>query len=78
MTDDHQDAGPLLNAADLQSAAWAKLRKYIDARIASLRAKNDGDLDPFKTARLRGELVALKNLLTLAQPAPKDVADEEA
>jgi hypothetical protein len=78
MSDDIEDLGPLFNAVDRQSTTWAKLKKHIEARIESLRVKNDGDLDPFKTARLRGEIAAFKNLLTLAQPAPVDVADDAA
>jgi hypothetical protein len=76
---DEQEARqvPLLSAMDVQSQTWLKLKAHIEARINSLRAKNDGDLDPIATAKLRGSLRALSNLLTLATPAPADVADDD-
>jgi hypothetical protein len=78
MSDEPEDLGPLFNAVDRQSTTWAKLKKYIEARIESLRAKNDGDLDPIATAKVRGQIASMKNLLTLAQPAPANEADDAA
>lgn len=67
----------VLNQHDLQSAAWAKLRKHMEARLQALRIKNDTDLDPVATARVRGEIKNLKNLLALEnKPDPVTVADD--
>jgi hypothetical protein len=68
---------PLLSAMDVQSQTWIKLKAHVEARIDSLRARNDGDLDQIATAKLRGSIKAYLNLLTLAQPAPADVADDD-
>lgn len=70
-----------LSAHDLQSTLAGKLRKHIESRRQSLRVKNDGDLDPVTTAKLRGELKAYKdlsNLLALVKkPDQVTGADEE-
>ena len=69
------------NAHDLQSTVAAKLRQHMDARRQTLRAKNEGDLDPVATAKVRGELKAYKDLLNLLalvkKPDQVTVADEE-
>ena len=54
-----------IHSGDAQTHTWAKLKKHIGAEIEKLRARNDSDLDPIKTAALRGEIKALKNLLAL-------------
>ena len=67
-----------LTPGDLISPTWARLRKHMEARLQSLRVKNDNDLDPIATAKLRGEVRALKNLLALSESQPRQmVADEE-
>lgn len=48
----------------------ARRQDYAEARLASLRLKNDGDLDPIQTARLRGQIFELKQLLELDKPPP--------
>jgi len=64
-------------ANELGSTAWAKLHSYIDSRISALRIKNDAELDELATARLRGQIVALKNLLALGNPDQAMVADDD-
>lgn len=54
-----------INSHELQSTLAAKLRRYMEDKRQSLRAKNDGDLDPLMTAKLRGEIKAYKDLLNL-------------
>lgn len=66
-----------LTPGDLISPTWARLRKHMEARLQSLRAKNDNDLDPIATAKLRGEVKALKNLLALSTTDQAMVADDE-
>lgn len=59
-------------------ALWKKLTEYLDEQIKVLRAKNDGDLDPIETARLRGRIAAYKSLIALGdKPSPVLVADEQ-
>lgn len=40
------------------------------ARLEVLRASNDGDLDSIQTARVRGRITMLKELLALSQDEP--------
>ena len=66
-----------LTPGDLISPTWARLRKHMEARLQSLRAKNDNDLDPIATAKLRGEIKVLKNLIALSETNQSMVADDE-
>ncbi len=54
-----------LTEADKLSALWQKLEPYLEERISTLRAQNDGELDQLATARLRGRLAELKLILSL-------------
>lgn len=60
----------VLEPIDRQSAVWLKLKKYLEAELASLRAKNDGNLDEIKTATLRGHIRRVKSILALENDAP--------
>ena len=66
---------------DLQSILAQKLRKHMEDKRQALRAKNEADLDPILTAKVRGEIKAYKDLLNLLALSPKtdqaSVADEE-
>lgn len=55
------------------SACWVKVEKHIKAEIELLRLKNDAEMDQIATARLRGRIFQLKQLLNLAST---DKADE--
>lgn len=66
-----------LAPADLVSPTWHKLKKHMEARLQTLRTKNDMDMDPIATAKLRGEIRAIKNLLALSEAAPAMGADED-
>lgn len=61
---------------EAQSQLWLKLKKHMQGRIDVLRAKNDGDLDTTETARLRGRIAAIKELIALEESSPIIVADE--
>lgn len=67
-----------LTATDINSSVWNKLKTHMEAKLLALRIKNDSDMDPIKTAAIRGEIRNLKNLLALGIPAPELVADEES
>lgn len=66
----------ILSDLEKQSAAWTKVKRHIEQRIEDLRRKNDGDLDPDDTARLRGRIAELKNLLAAVEPPPALASDE--
>lgn len=63
-----------LTEHEQHSAVWIKIRDHLTERLDALRSQNDGDLDPLATARLRGRIAAIKELLALGQPTPA-VAD---
>jgi len=54
------------------SACWVKLEKHIKDEIEVLRQRNDADVDAVKTANLRGRILALKQILSLAAPDKGD------
>ena len=53
-----------------QSAAWIKLQKYLEQRLALLRAQNDMDKTEGDTARLRGRIYEVKSLMALNADEP--------
>lgn len=58
----------LLNDQDINSATWAKIRTHYEGELASLRKKNDGNINTEETARLRGRIAEVKALLALDKP----------
>ena len=66
-----------LSDFERHSALWIKINKYLLERVETLRSKNDGDLDQFETARLRGRIAELKGLIALGDPSPITSADEQ-
>lgn len=68
-----------LTPNELRTSTWRKLKEHLDARLVALRVKNEDDLDPVKTARVRGEIKVIKDLLALdASSDPAMVADDDA
>jgi hypothetical protein len=59
-----------LTPQDLQSATWRKLEAHLNERLTALRAQNDGDLDAIATARIRGRIGAVREILALANAGP--------
>ena len=76
--------GPLrLPPEIVHSPMWTHLRSIIEAQIDLKRKQNDGLLSPEQTAYLRGQIAALKNLLSLEQrqgtegdPTPTEIHTE--
>lgn len=67
-----------LTATDMGSSVWDKLRRHMESRLLALRIRNDADLDLVDTAKVRGEIKNLKNLLALGTPDQAVVADDES
>lgn len=66
-----------LTNTERSSSSWLKIKDEINERIGLLRVKNDGDLSEVETARLRGRIAALKDLVAWGEPdQPIPVADE--
>lgn len=73
--EDHGEYTPALQVASTTarlepgSETWRYVQEYAQAELAKLREKNDSDkLDPTQTAVIRGQIKALKKLLTLDKP----------
>lgn len=64
-----------LTTAERMSPLWSKLEKYLHGRLEVCRRKNDADLTEGETARLRGRIQALKELLVLGEIPPQVEAD---
>lgn len=59
-----------LSSADKLSPAWATICTYLDRRLTTLRARNDNDLSPDETARLRGSISEVRALRALGDDRP--------
>lgn len=68
---------PRLTAAEASSPLWDELAKFLAKRLSVMRAENDNDKDPIKTAHQRGKIAFAKEILALAnEPAPEPEADD--
>ena len=72
----------MLDLRDFNTETWARLREYLEAELARLRARNDDNLSDLETASLRGEIRRIKTLLALDkrpgnQPPLTLIADEK-
>jgi hypothetical protein len=59
-----------LAKADRVSSTWIALKKHLEQRLEVLRAQNDGDLNPEKTAKTRGQIAEVKRILSLDKDLP--------
>jgi len=59
----------ILTYEETRGAVWQKLRAYIELRMESKREANDqSGMSSEKTECLRGEIKALKGLITAVEP----------
>lgn len=67
-----------LTAAEAATQLWDELSRFISRRLNLMRAENDNDKDPIKTAHLRGRIAAMKELLALGsqEPAPEPAEND--
>lgn len=70
----------VLNELDIESPTWKKIEKALRERLAGLREANDNTMHETDTAKLRGRISEVKNLLALAElgPAQQPDADQES
>lgn len=61
---------------DFNSETWKAIQARYSSRLEELRRKNDGLLNAEQTAHLRGRIAETKELLTLGDPVPVQIADE--
>ncbi len=67
----------VLDYNDLHSITWSRLKKHFESRLAYLRTLNDNDLDAIATARLRGEIRAVKNSIALGESPDQSMEANE-
>jgi len=54
-----------LNLGERHSPLWGRLREHFLEMLGTRRLRNDAPLDVMETARLRGEIGVLKEILDL-------------
>lgn len=59
-----------LTPGDFNTGTWDRLRADMEARLLSMRKRNDADLDAVETAAIRGQIRELNYWLSLAAPQP--------
>lgn len=65
-----------LSPSDIQSSLWMRMKEHYEARLKSLREKNDGRLDVETTARVRGRIATCKEILALGDPQAPVESDD--
>ncbi len=61
-----------LTDAERNSPIWHRLVGHLTDRLHLLRARNDGRLNEYETATLRGQISELKTLIALGdEPLPQ-------
>lgn len=66
-----------LEPHEAQSALWLKIKTHMEARLVTMRARNDNPLDPIDTAKLRGRIAEAKEFLLLDQPPAETAPNDE-
>lgn len=59
-----------LSSGDKLSPTWLRLVEHLEQRLDVLRKQNDGRLDEVQTARMRGRIAQLKELISLGADQP--------
>lgn len=58
----------LLNAADLQSSAWDKIKKHLEDRIQEIHLELESPKGVEDTATLRGRIKEIRQLIDKIEP----------
>jgi hypothetical protein len=59
-----------LRRADFRTETWDRLAEHLQVRLQDLRTQLETDSPPEVTAKLRGRIREIKDLLALPQAAP--------
>ena len=65
----------MLLTEDFYTSCWKRTAAKIESRIQELRLYNEKELPEIETARVRGGIRELKNILALAENASASHAD---
>jgi hypothetical protein len=60
----------ILDDNDRKSPVWQKIESYLKEELQALRERNDIPMYPDKTADIRGEIKAIKKLLSKTKEKP--------
>ena len=66
-----------LSDHDRSSGLWVRLKAHLEARLQDARRKNDGPLNEYDTATLRGEIKTLRHLIGLGDSRPLLTGDDD-
>lgn len=66
-----------LRREDFSTATWKRLTQELSAELQRLREMNDADMDPTRTASIRGQIKQVKNLLRRAEEARQQTDSPE-
>ena len=58
-----------LTQTEKDSPLWKKIKEHLLNRITRLRESNDGFLDEYETARVRGRIAEAKELINIESAA---------
>ena len=61
-----------LTEQEKHSSTWTRLEEYLRSELDILRQRNDAEIDATSTARLRGRILQIKQILSLAISEEKD------
>jgi hypothetical protein len=59
-----------LTKGDFTTETWHRMRRHLQTKLEELRLRNDHPQPDEDTARLRGQILMVKELLALDSPAP--------
>lgn len=66
----------VLTKLERDSAVWMKIKAHLEKRLAAQRLKNDGDHSMEVTAKTRGRIAELKELLTIGEEQKRLPVDQ--
>jgi len=69
----------MLAREDFNTRTWERVEALLRARLQTYRELNDSNLDEVKTAKVRGRIAEIKDLLALpkADPASSGTGNEQ-
>lgn len=70
MTEIQAPARFALTESDRDSQTWTRLKKHLQARLEALHRENANDLSETQTAKLRGRIAMVQELLSLDKNLP--------
>ncbi|MES2183028.1 MAG: hypothetical protein V4505_00650 [Pseudomonadota bacterium] len=64
-----------LSPEDIATPVWQRVRAHVEAQLVLHRRALEGDRAEVDTARLRGQIKALRQVLALERPDERPVVD---